>query len=34
MVDLPALAPPDAILMGATVMQNTFTCQPQVPLCH
>lgn len=34
MVDLPALAPPDAILMGATAMQNTFTCQPQVPLCH
>ena len=32
MVDLPALAPPDAILMGATAMQNTFTCQPQVPL--
>ena len=34
MVDLPALAPPDAILMGATAMQNTFTCQPQVPLRH
>ena len=33
MVDLPALAPPDAILMGATAMQNTFTCQPQVPPC-
>jgi hypothetical protein len=30
LVDLPALAPPDAILMGATALHNTFTCQPQV----
>ncbi|KAK9841013.1 hypothetical protein WJX81_005413 [Elliptochloris bilobata] len=29
-IDLPALAPADAILMGATAMHNTFTCQPQV----
>ena len=29
LVDLPALAPPDAILMGATALHNTFTCQPQ-----
>ena len=34
MLDLPALAPPDALLMGATAMQNTFTCQPQVPVCR
>jgi hypothetical protein len=32
--DLPALAPPDALLMSATSLENTFTCQPQQRNMH
>lgn len=29
MMDMPSLVPGDAVLMGATHMQNCFVCQPQ-----
>ena len=34
MLDLPALARSDALLMQHTKLQNTFTCQPQQRNMH
>ncbi len=34
MLDLPALARGDAVLMQHTKLQNTFTCQPQQRNMH
>lgn len=34
MLDLPALAQGDAVLMQNTKLQNTFTCQPQQRNMH
>ena len=33
-IDMPALTSGDAMLMRETVMQNTFTCQPQQRNIH